>query len=537
MRPYLRMATLVRGKHLQWRERRRLLVDPLNDLHAYWDLGMIPLTVQYVLASLKKNTRSGLTSGTAVCVSYLEIYREKVYDLLAPNPAGSDLPIREDAHKNIIVPDLTAVPIANLTEFDRLWTRGVGNRRTAATKLNAHSSRSHSCLTLQVPLTTASSPKLSAKLHLIDLAGSEDNRRTANAGERLVESGAINKSLFTLGQVVDALNTNALRVPFRDSKLTRLLQDSLGGNAYALLIANVAPCDSFLLDTWNTLNFASKTRQIQNSVQSVAHLHQKQNSQKSSADLDDTTESIRGKRIKSSSPATVSSTDYRAKKKISKTHLPEDKENNPFAGASGSGSIQNMILERKIEEKLVEKLREMTKGTVLSPLMKGDLSMLKSDSFKKSPLRKAALKPRKPRKLSEDLLDPQVAAIIPIVEPELLRIINYGSLREIRELKEIGAKRAKAILEYRQQVGEMQALAELVTADVMTNKILGKIVLANSLGHVDFVPAGIAAVNRHEFGRQEEEKIEDPDVFEYVANPINSFSRHQSRVICSDDFE
>ena len=101
-----------------------------------------------------------------------------------------------------------------------------------------------------------------SKFHLIDLAGSEDNRRTENSGMRLVESGAINKSLFVLGQVVDALNDGSIRVPYRDSKLTRLLQDSLGGNASSLLIANLSPNFGHYLDTYNTLNFASKSKQI-----------------------------------------------------------------------------------------------------------------------------------------------------------------------------------------------------------------------------------------------------------------------------------
>lgn len=503
--------------------------------------GMIPLTVQYVLEGLKRARKPGLTVNAEVSVSYLEIYREKVYDLLAPNPAGTDLPIREDAHRNIIVPDLTAVPIANLTEFDRVWMRGVGNRRTAATKLNAHSSRSHSCLTLQVPVTSEAGTRLFAKLHLIDLAGSEDNRRTANAGERLAESGAINRSLFVLGQVVDALNTKALRVPFRDSKLTRLLQDSLGGNAYALIIANVAPCESFLLDTCNTLNFAAKSRLIQNHIKSVSQLHQQQQQQQQQADRtlaeleERETESARGKRVKTSSPATMaSSTERHALKKTKKTHLSEDKENNPFVGSTAAGPFQTMILERKIEEKLVQKLREMTRGTVLSPLMKGDASLLRSESFRKSPLRKAPPKPRKPRKPSEDLLDPHVAAIIPMVEPELLRIINYGTLKEIKELKEIGAKRAQAILEYRQQVEEMHTLAELVTAEVITNKILGKIVLANSLGHVDFVPAGATTAMQ---GPADREDGGHPEAFEYVANPLTTLTRHHNPVICSDDWE
>jgi len=101
---------------------------------------------------------------------------------------------------------------------------------------------------------------------MIDLAGSEDNRRTDNRGVRVLESGHINRSLFVLGQVVNALNSGHSRVPYRDSKLTRLLQDSLGGTSQAIMIANIAPTSDFFNDTFNTLNFASHSKKIVNNV-------------------------------------------------------------------------------------------------------------------------------------------------------------------------------------------------------------------------------------------------------------------------------
>jgi len=101
-------------------------------------------------------------------------------------------------------------------------------------------------------------------LYLIDLAGSEDNRKTDNKGERMTESSSINTSLFVLAKVVNALNSKSERVPYRDSKLTRLLQDSLGGASVGVIIANVAPSYSHYINTQNTLNFANKSRQITN---------------------------------------------------------------------------------------------------------------------------------------------------------------------------------------------------------------------------------------------------------------------------------
>lgn len=103
------------------------------------------------------------------------------------------------------------------------------------------------------------------KLYLVDLAGSEDNRRTGNQGIRLKESGAINLSLFTLSKVVDSLNSGtSVRVPYRDSKLTRLLQDSLGGSAHSVMITNIAPEYQFYFDTFSALNFAAKSKLIVN---------------------------------------------------------------------------------------------------------------------------------------------------------------------------------------------------------------------------------------------------------------------------------
>ena len=138
-------------------------------------------------------------------------------------------------------------------------------RSVAATKLNSRSSRSHAVLMVKVEKKEKSSGRTyHGKLHLIDLAGSEDNRRTANVGQRLKESGSINLSLFVLGKVVDALNSKSLRIPYRDSKLTRLLQDSLGGSATSVMVANISPAQSHYMDTYNALQFASKSRNIIN---------------------------------------------------------------------------------------------------------------------------------------------------------------------------------------------------------------------------------------------------------------------------------
>lgn len=131
--------------------------------------------------------------------------------------------------------------------------------------MNSVSSRSHAVLMVKIEKVDVATDKaVHGKLSLVDLAGSEDNRRTANSGVRLKESGAINTSLFVLGKVVDALNAKQARVPYRDSKLTRMLQDSLGGNSRSCMIVNVAPIRKYIHETCTALSFGSKSRNIIN---------------------------------------------------------------------------------------------------------------------------------------------------------------------------------------------------------------------------------------------------------------------------------
>lgn len=230
--------------------------------------GIIPRTVRQLFTTFQ-NTSAALSeekraSKYVLKISYFEIYNEKVYDLV--KFTGQDLCIREDLQRQILIPGLSLIPVESFEEFQTLFTSATRNRTTAATRLNAASSRSHSVLTLLVECSQPNGSVVRSKMHLIDLAGSEDNRKTENSGIRLIESSAINKSLFVLGKVVDALNANDSRIPYRDSKLTRILQDSLGGKSQSLLIANLSPSDKFHLESFNTLNFASKSRQVCNNV-------------------------------------------------------------------------------------------------------------------------------------------------------------------------------------------------------------------------------------------------------------------------------
>ncbi|KAJ2831658.1 hypothetical protein GGI24_001503 [Coemansia furcata] len=229
--------------------------------------GIIPRAVEHIFMHQERDAHD-----YDIRVSYYEIYKEAVFDLLKPlDPAFAGLPIREDANRKIFVAGLSEKRVTSYEQFDTIYQKASGNRRTASTKLNNHSSRSHAILTVQVQWQDdiSAGKTWCGRLHLIDLAGSEDNRRTENGKDRMAESSAINRSLFVLGQVVEALNTGSSRIPYRDSKMTRILQDSLGGESLGMMIVNVAPGEAFLQDTNNTLNFATKSREVVNKP--VAH--------------------------------------------------------------------------------------------------------------------------------------------------------------------------------------------------------------------------------------------------------------------------
>ncbi|KAI1849682.1 hypothetical protein JX266_004631 [Neoarthrinium moseri] len=227
------------------------------------DRGVIPRLLSGVYRRSKKMMKdsNGETTVT-VALSYYEIYNDKVFDLFEPPekrlPAG--LPLREANGKTNVV-GLTERPCEDLKDFERLYIEANNNRITAATKLNAHSSRSHAILRVKLTQTTGDMVRESTA-SAIDLAGSEDNRRTENNKERLVESAAINKSLFVLSQCIDAISRGDRRIPFRESKMTRIL--SLGqNNGITVMILNLAPLRSYHLDTLSSLNVSSRAKRIE----------------------------------------------------------------------------------------------------------------------------------------------------------------------------------------------------------------------------------------------------------------------------------
>ncbi|KAJ1310967.1 hypothetical protein OPQ81_009478 [Rhizoctonia solani] len=222
--------------------------------------GIIPRVME-ALFERKANTRAKVLFE----LSYMEIYKDDVFDLMV-STRGTKLPVREDGKGKVFVANLTETPIESTDEFDTHFIAACKGRSVAATNFNRASSRSHAILGIKVSVTEnyPGAPTLIGRVNLVDLAGSENNKMTGNDSIRMAESAAINKSLSVLGQVVHALNQRAARIPYRDSKLTRILQDALGGTSISLLICNIAPGAKFKQDTLNTLNFAIRTKEIEN---------------------------------------------------------------------------------------------------------------------------------------------------------------------------------------------------------------------------------------------------------------------------------
>lgn len=238
---------------------------------------------QRVASDLFRRKRAAEADGStavSVRVGFVEIYRENIRDLVDGADAVA-APVRVQVRERITKSGRTVFLdgarercVDSENALMAIVREASLMRRTAATGMNASSSRSHSIITisvLQESLGDTQQSCLAAKLHLVDLAGSERAKRTAAGGERFAEGVEINKGLFALAKVISTLADNAskppaarVHVPYRDSKLTRLLQDSLGGNARTLLIACVSPADTSREETLGTLRYAERARCIRN---------------------------------------------------------------------------------------------------------------------------------------------------------------------------------------------------------------------------------------------------------------------------------
>ncbi|KAF8559590.1 kinesin-domain-containing protein [Imleria badia] len=243
--------------------------------------GMIPRVLFRLFHQLETSA-----ADYSVKISFVELYNEELRDLLANElsaPAGSTQPmgkggpsdnqgglkIFDDASKRgVLIQGLEEIPVKDAADALALLTKGSHRRQIAATKFNDHSSRSHSVFSITVHTKETSSMgddllKV-GKLNLVDLAGSENIGRSGAENKRAREAGMINQSLLTLGRVINALVDRSSHVPYRESKLTRLLQDSLGGRTKTCIIATISPARSNMEETLSTLDYAIRAKSIRN---------------------------------------------------------------------------------------------------------------------------------------------------------------------------------------------------------------------------------------------------------------------------------
>ncbi|XP_065054952.1 kinesin-II 85 kDa subunit-like isoform X1 [Rhopilema esculentum] len=229
--------------------------------------GLIPRSFEFLLSQVRQREEN-----STLKAAYLEVYNEKVKDLLNPSTARESLPVRWSSTKGFYVENLFMMECETLEDFMAVLEEGLENRKVGGHAMNDHSSRSHTMLTVYIDSEIIDpeddlSVIRQGKISFVDLAGNERVKETKATGEALTESQNINKSLLTLGNCIAALGDPKKRgghIPYRDSKLTKLLADSIGGEGYTLMIACVSPSSTALQDTLNTLRYANRAKNIKN---------------------------------------------------------------------------------------------------------------------------------------------------------------------------------------------------------------------------------------------------------------------------------
>ena len=237
--------------------------------------GIIPRAIERILETSERLRSQGWEY--TVSASFLEIYNENIRDLLTTQPQATgkkqawsdmkegtiDYTIQHDAAGNTHVSNLIDIPISSISDVKTLMERAARNRSVGVTAMNSRSSRSHSVFTLRLQGTNASQGTvLDGVLNLIDLAGSERLTQSKAEGSRLKETQAINKSLSSLGDVFIALGNKSKHVPYRNSKLTYLLQSCLGGSGKTLMMLNLSPATESFHESLCSLRFGSQVNSI-----------------------------------------------------------------------------------------------------------------------------------------------------------------------------------------------------------------------------------------------------------------------------------
>ena len=238
--------------------------------------GIIPRSFSYLFESLKASTRKK-ESSYHVYVSFIQIYLETIQDLL--NPEAKDIRIREDPESGVFLEGVEWIKVETPSDCESIYQYGQKNRVTQSTKMNMFSSRSHAIFMFKVEKTIDDDTQISisntnsnveksvtrSMLYLVDLAGSERVKKSKAENLRLKETQKINYSLLVLGNCIQSLtDKRSIHISYRDSKLTRLLQDSLGGNAKTMMIVTISPSSYNTDETISSLNFANRAMKVQN---------------------------------------------------------------------------------------------------------------------------------------------------------------------------------------------------------------------------------------------------------------------------------
>uniref|UniRef100_A0A8C4SH57 Kinesin-like protein n=1 Tax=Erpetoichthys calabaricus TaxID=27687 RepID=A0A8C4SH57_ERPCA len=226
--------------------------------------GVIPNSFEHIFTHISRSQNQQYL----VRASYLEIYQEEIRDLLSKDQSKR-LELKERPDTGVYVKDLSSFVTKSVKEIEHVMNVGNQNRSVGATNMNEHSSRSHAIFVITIECSELGLDGENhirvGKLNLVDLAGSERQAKTGAQGERLKEATKINLSLSALGNVISALvDGKSTHVPYRDSKLTRLLQDSLGGNAKTVMVANIGPASYNIEETLTTLRYANRAKNIKN---------------------------------------------------------------------------------------------------------------------------------------------------------------------------------------------------------------------------------------------------------------------------------
>nr|AIN36848.1 KIF3B [Eriocheir sinensis] len=226
--------------------------------------GVIPNSFEHIFSYIARSSNQQFL----IRASYLEIYQEEIRDLLGKDQKRR-LELKERPDTGVFVKDLQQFVCKSVNEIQHVMTVGNQNRAVGSTNMNLHSSRSHAIFIITIECSTMDEKGRSTirvgKLNLVDLAGSERQSKTGTAGERLKEATKINLSLSALGNVISALvDGKSTHIPYRDSKLTRLLQDSLGGNSKTIMVANIGPASYNYDETITTLRYANRAKNIKN---------------------------------------------------------------------------------------------------------------------------------------------------------------------------------------------------------------------------------------------------------------------------------